>query len=56
MSVDLLRTADGWYVLRDGEALTVHGDFASTAALLTTGLDAVRTAIESPSAVHRRAT
>ena len=48
MSVDLLRTRQGWYVVRGGEAFAVKGDFASTAALITTGLNAVRTAIERP--------
>lgn len=47
MSVDLLRTAEGWYVLRGSEAFAVQGDFASTAALLRTGLNAVRAASDS---------
>ena len=48
MSVDLLRTRQCWYVVRGGEAFAVKGDFDSTAALITTGLNAVRTAIERP--------
>ena len=48
MSVDLVRTAEGWYVLRGGEASAVKGGYASTATLITAGLDAVRAAIESP--------
>ena len=46
MSVDLVRTTRGWYVLDGGEAFAVNGDFPSTATLLTTGLDAVRAAAE----------
>jgi 2-keto-4-pentenoate hydratase/2-oxohepta-3-ene-1,7-dioic acid hydratase in catechol pathway len=48
MSVDLLRTAEGWYVMKGGEAFAVQGEFASTATLITTGLDAVRAATENP--------
>jgi 2-keto-4-pentenoate hydratase/2-oxohepta-3-ene-1,7-dioic acid hydratase in catechol pathway len=48
VSVDLVRTPEGWYVLRGSEAFAVRGEFASTAALITTGLDAVRAATESP--------
>jgi 2-keto-4-pentenoate hydratase/2-oxohepta-3-ene-1,7-dioic acid hydratase in catechol pathway len=40
----MLRTADGWYVLRGGEAFAVNGDFATTAALLATGSAAVTAA------------
>ena len=46
MSVDLVRTPDGWYVVHGGEAFAVKGDFGSTAKLITTGLDTVRTASE----------
>ena len=48
MSVDLVRTTEGWYVVHGGQAYAVKGDFASTAALITNGLDAVRAATESP--------
>jgi 2-keto-4-pentenoate hydratase/2-oxohepta-3-ene-1,7-dioic acid hydratase in catechol pathway len=48
VSVDLVRTPKGWYVLRGSEAFAVRGEFGSTAALITTGLDAVREATESP--------
>jgi 2-keto-4-pentenoate hydratase/2-oxohepta-3-ene-1,7-dioic acid hydratase in catechol pathway len=46
VSVSVLRTADGWYVERGSDAFAVRGEFATTAALLTTGLNAVRTATE----------
>lgn len=48
MSVDLVRTTDGWYVLHGSAAFRVQGDFGSTATLITTGLDAVRAANENP--------
>jgi 2-keto-4-pentenoate hydratase/2-oxohepta-3-ene-1,7-dioic acid hydratase in catechol pathway len=48
VSVGLVRTAEGWYVLRGSEAFAVQGEFESTATLMTTGMDAVRAANESP--------
>jgi 2-keto-4-pentenoate hydratase/2-oxohepta-3-ene-1,7-dioic acid hydratase in catechol pathway len=44
VSVDLVRSAEGWYVLRGSAAFAVQGEFESTAALMTTGMDAVRAA------------
>jgi 2-keto-4-pentenoate hydratase/2-oxohepta-3-ene-1,7-dioic acid hydratase in catechol pathway len=48
VSVDLVRSAEGWYVLRGSAAFAVQGEFESTAALMTTGMDAVRAANEEP--------
>jgi len=44
LSIDVVRAADGWYVLRGPEAFPVKAELPSTAALLADGLAAVRAA------------
>jgi hypothetical protein len=44
LSINVIRTAERWYVQRGGEAFTVAADLPSTAALLGEGLEAVRAA------------
>jgi len=44
MSTGLVRTADGWHVLRGREALPVQADLPTTAVLVTEGMAAVRAA------------
>jgi 2-keto-4-pentenoate hydratase/2-oxohepta-3-ene-1,7-dioic acid hydratase in catechol pathway len=44
VSVNVIRTAEGWYVQRGSQALPVAAEFPSTAALLAKGLAAVRAA------------
>jgi 2-keto-4-pentenoate hydratase/2-oxohepta-3-ene-1,7-dioic acid hydratase in catechol pathway len=44
LSIDVIRTAEGWYVKRGGEAFPVAAELPSTAVLLTKGLEAVRAA------------
>jgi 2-keto-4-pentenoate hydratase/2-oxohepta-3-ene-1,7-dioic acid hydratase in catechol pathway len=44
LSIAVVRTAEGWYVQRGAEAFPVKAELPSTAALLTSGLDAVRAA------------
>jgi 2-keto-4-pentenoate hydratase/2-oxohepta-3-ene-1,7-dioic acid hydratase in catechol pathway len=47
MGIDVIRTADGWYVQRGSQAVPVDGAFATTAELLAGGLGAVRAAAAS---------
>jgi hypothetical protein len=44
LSIDLIRTAEGWYVQRDDRAFPVDAELPTTAALLADGLEAVRAA------------
>lgn len=44
MSITAVRTAEGWWVRRGGEAWPLNVELPTTAALLTTGLPAVRAA------------
>ena len=44
MTITVLRTADGWWVRRGTEAFRVDAEPSTTAALITTGLAAVRAA------------
>jgi 2-keto-4-pentenoate hydratase/2-oxohepta-3-ene-1,7-dioic acid hydratase in catechol pathway len=46
VSISVLRTADRWWVRRGTEAVPVDTELSTTAALLTTGLAAVRAAHE----------
>ena len=57
MSVNLVRTTRGWYVLHGGEAFAVNGDFPSTATLLTVGdlhADIANRRVTRAGAVSRR--
>ena len=45
MSITTLRTAEGWWVGRDGKAFPVDVGLPTTAALVTTGLTAVRASV-----------
>jgi 2-keto-4-pentenoate hydratase/2-oxohepta-3-ene-1,7-dioic acid hydratase in catechol pathway len=42
LSINLIRTGQGWYVQRHGQAYPVDADLPTTAALLTSGLGTVR--------------
>jgi len=42
MSVDVIRSAEGWYVQRGGGAFPVKAETLSTAEIVTAGTDAVR--------------
>ena len=42
MSISVIRTAEGWWVQRGGEALPVNVELPTTALLVTKGLEAVR--------------
>ena len=44
LSIAVVRTAEGWHVLRGAEAFPVEAELPSTAALVTGGLGAVRAA------------
>jgi 2-keto-4-pentenoate hydratase/2-oxohepta-3-ene-1,7-dioic acid hydratase in catechol pathway len=44
VSINVVRTAEGWYVQRGGEAFPVRAEASSTAELVTAGLEAVRAA------------
>jgi 2-keto-4-pentenoate hydratase/2-oxohepta-3-ene-1,7-dioic acid hydratase in catechol pathway len=44
LSIAVIRTADGWYVQRGGEAFPIAAELPTTAALVTDGLGAVQTA------------
>src|SRR5688500_3023754 len=44
MSTAVVRTADGWYVQRGGEAFPVDADLPTTAARVTCGRGAIRAA------------
>lgn len=50
MSINVVRTAEGWHVQRGGEAFPVDAELPTTAALLTTGLEAVRAAASATDA------
>jgi 2-keto-4-pentenoate hydratase/2-oxohepta-3-ene-1,7-dioic acid hydratase in catechol pathway len=41
----MIRTTDGWFVLRDQEGVAVSGGFTTTGALLTEGMERVRHAL-----------
>jgi 2-keto-4-pentenoate hydratase/2-oxohepta-3-ene-1,7-dioic acid hydratase in catechol pathway len=47
LSLNLIRTAERWYVQRGSEAFVVDAEFPSTAVLLAEGLEAVRAAASS---------
>ncbi len=44
LSINVIRTANRWYVQRGSEAFLVDAEFSSTAVLLAMGLEAVRAA------------
>jgi 2-keto-4-pentenoate hydratase/2-oxohepta-3-ene-1,7-dioic acid hydratase in catechol pathway len=44
LSIAVVRTAEGWYVQREGEAFPVDAELPTTAALVTEGLGAVQAA------------
>jgi 2-keto-4-pentenoate hydratase/2-oxohepta-3-ene-1,7-dioic acid hydratase in catechol pathway len=44
LSIAVVRTAEGWYIQRGGEAFPVDAELPTTAALVTEGLGAVRAA------------
>jgi 2-keto-4-pentenoate hydratase/2-oxohepta-3-ene-1,7-dioic acid hydratase in catechol pathway len=48
MSITAVRTAEGWWVRRGGELWPVNVELPTTAALVTTGLPAVRAAAKPP--------
>jgi 2-keto-4-pentenoate hydratase/2-oxohepta-3-ene-1,7-dioic acid hydratase in catechol pathway len=44
LSIAVVRTTQGWYVQRGGQAVPVHAELPTTAALVADGLGAVRAA------------